>query len=289
MEQALGAVGLTRNFAEEPWNMMGAGPPAEQEMLNLSRARKRMVDVQIGGRGIRDRNVLEAMRRVPREAFVDPGLEEFAYKDGPLPIAEGQTISQPYIVALMIEIAEIGPGDHVLEVGTGSGYAAAVTSRIVERVYTIERHAGLAETARQQFEKLGYDNIEVRTGDGTKGWTDAAPFDAILVAAGGPGAPLALQEQLDVGGRLVIPVGDEKHSQRLLRVTRTGAATYAEEDFGAVRFVPLIGEQGWSETGERVGRDWLSGQRTVRSGAELGPDTKDIADRDHRNRHRADR
>ncbi|TIP84183.1 MAG: protein-L-isoaspartate(D-aspartate) O-methyltransferase, partial [Mesorhizobium sp.] len=191
-----------------------------------------------------------------------------AYEDGPLPIAEGQTISQPYIVALMIEMAEIGPGDHVLEVGTGSGYAAAVMSRIVERVYTIERHAGLAETARQRFEELGYDNIEVRTGDGTKGWPDAAPFDAILVAAGGPGAPLALQEQLDVGGRLVIPVGDEPHDQRLLKVTRTGAATYSEEDFGGVRFVPLIGEQGWPESGNRIA-DRPSGRARMRSLPEM--------------------
>ncbi|MGX9176813.1 protein-L-isoaspartate(D-aspartate) O-methyltransferase [Mesorhizobium sp. BHbdii] len=237
-------------------------------MLDLPDARDRMVEVQLSRRGIHDREVLEAMREVPREAFVAPGFEEFAYEDGPLPIAEGQTISQPYIVALMIEMAEIGPGDHVLEVGTGSGYAAAVMSRIVERVYTIERHAGLAETARQRFEELGYDNIEVRTGDGTKGWPDAAPFDAIVVAAGGPGAPLALQEQLDVGGRLVIPVGDEPHDQRLLKVTRTGAATYSEEDFGGVRFVPLIGEQGWPESGSRTA-DRRSGPARTRSLPEM--------------------
>ncbi|TIT02541.1 protein-L-isoaspartate(D-aspartate) O-methyltransferase [Mesorhizobium sp.] len=237
-------------------------------MLDLPDARNRMVEVHLSRRGIHDREVLEAMREVPREAFVAPGFEEFAYEDGPLPIAEGQTISQPYIVALMIEMAEIGPGDHVLEVGTGSGYAAAVMSRIVERVYTIERHAGLAETAKQRFEELGYDNIEVRTGDGTKGWPDAAPFDAILVAAGGPGAPLALQEQLDVGGRLVIPVGDEPHDQRLLKVTRTGAATYSEEDFGGVRFVPLIGEQGWPENGSRIA-DRPSGRTRTQSLPEM--------------------
>ncbi|RUU35373.1 protein-L-isoaspartate(D-aspartate) O-methyltransferase [Mesorhizobium sp. M6A.T.Ca.TU.002.02.2.1] len=236
-------------------------------MLDLPDARNRMVEVHLSRRGIHDHEVLEAMREVPREAFVAPGFEEFAYEDGPLPIAEGQTISQPYIVALMIEMAEIGPGDHVLEVGTGSGYAAAVMSRIVERVYTIERHAGLAETARQRFEELGYNNIEVRTGDGTKGWPDAAPFDAILVAAGGPGAPLALQEQLDVGGRLIIPVGDEPHDQRLLKVTRTGAATYSEEDFGGVRFVPLIGEQGWPENGSLADRP--SGRARMRSLPEM--------------------
>ncbi|OBQ85999.1 protein-L-isoaspartate(D-aspartate) O-methyltransferase [Mesorhizobium sp. WSM3873] len=216
-------------------------------MLDLSRERRRMVDVHLRRRGIHDREILAAMREVPRETFVDPGFEEFAYEDGPLPIAEGQTISQPYIVAFMLEMAEIGPGDHVLEVGTGSGYAAAVMSRIVDHVYTMERHAGLAETARRRFETLGYRNIEVRTGDGTKGWPEAAPFDAIVVAASGPGAPLALQQQLDVGGKLVIPVGDDPDEQRLLKVTRTGASTYSEEDFGAVRFVPLIGEEGWQE------------------------------------------
>ncbi|WP_027165511.1 protein-L-isoaspartate(D-aspartate) O-methyltransferase [Mesorhizobium sp. WSM3224] len=219
-------------------------------MLDLPRARDRMVNIHVGGRGIHDREILQAMREVPREAFVDPGFEEFAYEDAPLPIADGQTISQPYVVAFMIEMADVKSGDHVLEVGTGSGYAAAVMSRIVERVYTIERHPGLAETAKRRFEKLGYENIEVRTGDGTKGWPEAAPFDAIVVTASGPGAPLALQEQLDVGGRLVIPVGEDPDSQRLLKVTRTGAATYSEEDFGGVRFVPLIGKQGWPENGE---------------------------------------
>ncbi|MBZ9986846.1 protein-L-isoaspartate(D-aspartate) O-methyltransferase [Mesorhizobium sp. BH1-1-5] len=216
-------------------------------MLDLSRERRRMVDVHLGRRGIHDREILAAMREVPREVFVDPGYEEFAYEDGPLPIAQGQTISQPYIVAFMLEMAQLGAGDQVLEVGTGSGYAAAVMSRIVDHVYTIERHAALAETARRRFQRLGYGNIEVRTGDGTRGWPEAAPFDAIVVAASGPGAPLALQQQLDVGGRLVIPVSDDPDEQRLLKVTRTGASTYSEEDFGGVRFVPLIGEQGWRE------------------------------------------
>ncbi|TIX33964.1 MAG: protein-L-isoaspartate(D-aspartate) O-methyltransferase, partial [Mesorhizobium sp.] len=163
-------------------------------MVNLARARDRMVKVHLGRRGIRNREILLAMREVPREAFVDPGFEEFTYEDGPLPIADGQTISQPYIVALMIEMADVKAGDHVLEVGTGSGYSAAVMSRIVEQVYTIERHPGLAKSAKQRFAKLGYRNIEVRTGDGTKGWPEAAPLDAIVVAASGPGAPLALQE-----------------------------------------------------------------------------------------------
>src|SRR5687767_13836840 len=139
-------------------------------MSDFSRARERMVNVQLVGRGIRDRHVLEAMRQVPREAFVDPGYEEFAYEDGPLPIGQGQTISQPYIVALMIEAAELQPGDRVLEVGAGSGYAAGVMSRIAARVYAIERHTALGQTARGRIEKLGYDNVELRIDDGTRGW-----------------------------------------------------------------------------------------------------------------------
>src|SRR5436190_22187901 len=138
-------------------------------MVDLSRARDRMVDVQVAGRGVRDRNVLDAMRDIPREAVVDPGLEEFAYEDGALPIGENQTISQPYIVALMIEAAEIKAGDRVLEVGAGSGYAAAVMSRIADRVHAIERHPSLGKSARERFKHLGYDNIDLRVGDGTRG------------------------------------------------------------------------------------------------------------------------
>ncbi len=153
-------------------------------MLDLSRARSRMVEVHIAQRGVRDPHVLNAMRHVPREAFVRPGLEEFAYEDGPLPIGEDQTISQPYIVALMIEAAEVKPGERVLEVGAGSGYAAAVMGQIAERVYAVERHPSLGEAARERFGRLGYDNIDLRVGDGTLGWPEAAPFDAILVATG---------------------------------------------------------------------------------------------------------
>ena len=229
-------------------------------MFDLSRARARMVDVQIARRGVRDRHVLEAMRRVPREAFVEPGLEEFAYEDGPLPIAEGQTISQPYIVALMIESAEVKPGTSVLEVGAGSGYAAAVMSQIADRVYAIERHPSLGEAARQRFKTLGYDNIDLRVGDGTNGWPEAAPFDAILVAAGGPEVPQALKEQLAIGGRLVIPVGEQERHQTLLKVTRNGEADYEEEDLGVVAFVPLIGEQGWAEDGRRSATNHVPGQ-----------------------------
>jgi len=221
-------------------------------MADLSRARDRMVDVHLAGRGIRDRHVLDAMRTVPRERFVDEQMREFAYEDSPLPIGEGQTISQPYIVALMIEAAEVAPGDRVLEVGAGSGYAAAVMSRIAKTVHTIERHAPLAGQARERFQSLGYDNIELRVGDGTRGWAEAAPFDAILVAAGAPETPQALREQLAVGGRLLIPVGDEESGQRLRRITRTGREQYEQDDLGGVRFVPLIGEQGWAEDGSRA-------------------------------------
>src|SRR5919197_3955025 len=172
-------------------------------MLDLasSRSRDRMVDVQIARRGVRDRHVLDAMRCVPREVFVDSGFEEFAYEDAPLPIGEGQTISQPYIVALMIEAAEVRPGESVLEVGAGSGYAAAVMAQIADRVYAIERHPSLGNSARQRFKKLGYDNIELRGGDGTRGWPEAAPFDAILVAAGGPRRPAGVAGQPPSGGR----------------------------------------------------------------------------------------
>jgi protein-L-isoaspartate(D-aspartate) O-methyltransferase len=216
-------------------------------MLDFQHARHRMVDAHIARRGIRDERVLDAMRSVPRERFVDEGFEEFAYEDSPLPISEGQTISQPFIVAYMIEAAELEPDDRVLEVGTGSGYAAAVMSRIAGQVYTIERHAALADTAIQRLQSLGLRNVDVRVGDGSKGWPEKAPFDAILVAAGGHSPPAALKEQLDIGGRLVIPLGKEQRSQRLVRITRLAANKFEEDDLGGVMFVPLIGEHGWTD------------------------------------------
>jgi protein-L-isoaspartate(D-aspartate) O-methyltransferase len=215
---------------------------------DFSRARERMVEIQIARRGIRDSRVLDAMQAVPRELFVEPGFEALAYEDGPLPIEASQTISQPYIVAFMIEAAELKPTARVLEVGAGSGYATAVMSRIVERVYGIERHAVLVEAAQRRIAKLGYDNVELRVGDGTCGWPQAAPFDAILVAASGPEVPQALKEQLVIGGRLLIPVGAQRFRQTLRKITRLSEAAYQEEDLGGVAFVPLIGEHGWLKT-----------------------------------------
>jgi protein-L-isoaspartate(D-aspartate) O-methyltransferase len=209
-------------------------------MVDLARAKDRMIDAQLRRRGISDERVLAAMADVPRERFVAPGLEELSYDDRPLAIGEGQTISQPYIVALMLQEATIEPDDIVLEVGTGSGYAAAVMGRLAKQVYTIERHKSLGEAARKRL-AAGYGNIEVKIGDGTKGWPETGPFGAILVAAGGATIPVSLTEQLDIGGRLIIPVGD-RHSQRLIKVTRTSAKTHRQEDLGGVIFVPLIGE-----------------------------------------------
>ncbi len=203
-------------------------------------------------RGISDQTVLNAMGTVPREHFVGLDLAEFAYDDTPLPIEEGQTISQPYIVALMTEALHLGPNDSVLEVGTGSGYAAAVLSRVAQQVYTIERHRSLAHQAESRLHKLGYDNVKVLCGDGTMGWPEHAPYDAIVVTAGGPDTPRSLVEQLKIGGRMVIPAGPSLTEQKLLRITRTSAEEVKIEELGAVRFVPLIGEEGWRETEEEI-------------------------------------
>jgi len=205
-----------------------------------------MVDSQIAARGIAGPKVLDAMKEVPREIFVPADMAKHAYEDSSLPIEAGQTISQPYIVALMVEAAEIGPEDEVLEIGAGSGYAAAVMSRIARHVHAIERQPELAILARDRMAALGYGNVVIHTGDGTQGWPENAPFDAILVAAGGPAIPRPLCEQLAKGGRLVIPVGDADE-QRLIRVTRSDADDYREEDMGPVRFVPLVGAHGWKE------------------------------------------
>jgi protein-L-isoaspartate(D-aspartate) O-methyltransferase len=209
-------------------------------------ARRRMVD-HLAARGVHDPAVLAAMGKVPRERFVASHLADAAYDDHPLPIGEGQTISQPYIVALMTEALRLAAGDRVLEIGTGSGYAAAVLAEIAAQVYTIERLAGLAASARRRLSDLGYEMVHVRCADGTLGWREHAPYDAIVVTAGGPEIPKALLDQLAMGGRLVMPVGALPSVQHLVRVTRKGTDDYDSEDLGGVAFVPLIGAEGWPE------------------------------------------
>jgi len=231
-------------------------------MADATRLRERMVERQILGRGIVTPSVLSAFRAVPREAFVPEKMREFAYEDGPLPIGEGQTISQPYIVALMIDAAEIPPGGKVLEVGAGSGYAAAVMSRIAGEVFAIERHEQLARSAAERIDALGYDNVSIICGDGSLGLPDEAPFDAILVAAGGDHVPEPLKRQLRTGGRLVVPVGGED-IQSLLCITRTGEHTWTEHDLGGVRFVPLIGRHGRYENGSRAATNHQPARETT--------------------------
>ena len=215
-------------------------------MKDLDQARDQMVEQQLKSRGISDEAVLSAMREVPREEFVKSDMVEYAYDDSALPIDEGQTISQPYIVALMAQAIEPEPEDRVLDIGTGSGYAAAVVSKIVDEVYTIERHQSLSDTAAERFKDLGYHNIHVQCGDGSTGWAEHAPYDGIMVAAGGPEIPDSLRNQLAVGGHLIIPVGDAERVQRLRKITKTGEDTFEEESLGRVRFVPLVGEEGWA-------------------------------------------
>ncbi|GAB6155263.1 hypothetical protein JCM17380_40140 [Desulfosporosinus burensis] len=205
-----------------------------------------MVQTQLRGRDITDEAVIMSMLAVPRHSYVSENNQAFAYYDTALEIEAGQTISQPYIVALMAQALELKASDKVLEIGTGSGYSAAILSRIALSIYTIERHYLLAQLAKEQFSKQGYKNIGVRVGDGTLGWSEMAPFDAILVTAGGPVIPDSLIEQLALGGRLVIPVGD-KGKQHLLRVKKALTGELSEEDLGLVRFVPLIGTEGWGE------------------------------------------
>ncbi len=212
----------------------------------LRDARQRMVTEQLQARGVLDANVLDAMRAVPREDFVASDSEPFAYEDRPLAIGASQTISQPYIVAFMIEALQLKGGEKVLEIGSGSGYAAAVLARIASAVFTIERIPELAGLARRNLAATAASNVTVRCGDGTQGWPEEAPFDAILVSAGAPSIPAALKSQLKIGGRMVIPVGAEPTSQDLLRVARTSERNYETEALTGVRFVPLIGSEGWA-------------------------------------------
>lgn len=207
--------------------------------------RAKMVHTQIEARGIRNPAVLAAFRAVPREAFVPDELKVMAYSDLALPIIEGQTISQPYMVAIMLEALAPGPESKILEVGTGSGYAAALLSRMAAEIYTVERHAALVQYAGERMRALGYSNVHILHGDGTLGWPEHAPYDGILVSAGGPSVPGSLLAQLTVGGKLLIPVG-VTGEQTLIRITRRNDRDYAEADLGPVAFVPLIGEEGWS-------------------------------------------
>ena len=215
-------------------------------MDRYEKQRKKMVDAQIRSRGIRDARVLRAMEKIPRHLFVDEGLIDQAYNDSPLPIGEKQTISQPYIVALMTEALELAGREKVLELGTGSGYQAAILAELADRVFTIERIASLAQKARRLLESLNYYNAVIRVGDGTYGWREESPFDALLVAAGSPSIPRTLVEQLAVGGRLVIPVGG-RYTQNLIKLTRLSENPddVRQEDLGGCRFVSLIGEHGW--------------------------------------------
>lgn len=207
--------------------------------MDLKFQREAMLD-QLKERGVDDLRVLAAMRTVPREAFVLENFRDDAYRDSALPLTHKQTISQPYIVALMAQALELKPTDHVLEIGTGSGYAAAVLAQLSQEVYTVERVGDLAISAAEVIRKLGIQNVHIRFGDGTKGWPDEAPYDAISVAAGGTSVPNALFDQLAIGGRLVIPLGPVPESQKLLRIRKLAKDRYVEDDLGNVRFVPLL-------------------------------------------------
>jgi protein-L-isoaspartate(D-aspartate) O-methyltransferase len=212
---------------------------------DLVKARMRMVDDQIIARGIRDPRVIAAMRKVPRHRFVEEALQNQAYSDHPLPIGEKQTISQPFMVALMTEAMQLKGMEKVLEIGTGSGYQTAILAEIAFKVFSVERVRSLTIQARKLLYDLGYLNVEIKFSDGTLGWVEESPFDAIIVTAGSPGIPHPLVDQLVVGGRLVIPIGGPA-DQELVRITRTEEGT-KREDLGGCRFVKLIGEHGWEE------------------------------------------
>lgn len=213
----------------------------------FAKSRQRMVSDQLRARGIRDPRVLAAMLAVPREAFVPEALKAETYADSPQPIGAGQTISQPFTVAYMAEAAELRGDEKILEVGTGSGYGAAVLAQLGAEVYTIERLPALAARAAETLERLGYSNVYVHIGDGTRGLAEHAPFDAIVVTAGAAALPPAYNEQLATGGRLVIPIGKSERSQQLYRFRRNGNEL-TMDDLGAFAFVPLIGDAGWHPT-----------------------------------------
>lgn len=217
------------------------------DTIDHAAERHAMVERHLKRRGIIEREILDAFLAVPREQFVAPEYAHLAYGDHPVPIDAGQTISQPYIVALTIQAADIKAGDKVLEVGAGSGYAAAIISRIADRVVAIERQHELVVSARERLARLGYDNVTIVEGDGTKGCPDEAPFDAIVAAASGSHVPKAFTGQLAPGGRIVMPLGDPGAVQELVKVTRQGDGSLTRANLGGVRFVPLIGEEGWKD------------------------------------------
>ena len=218
---------------------------ARSVSTDYEKEREHMVKSQLARRGIKDKRVLEAMRQVPRHLFIPESMRSLAYCDGPLPIGHGQTISQPYIVALMTEILELAGQETVLEVGTGSGYQAAILSHLARQVYSVERHAVLAQQAEKILAQLGYDNIVVRVGNGTLGWPEHSPYEAIIITAAAPDVPRPLTDQLADGGRLVAPVGSQ-WSQVLVKVRRQGDLLIRER-LTAVAFVPLVGKYGWEE------------------------------------------
>jgi protein-L-isoaspartate(D-aspartate) O-methyltransferase len=218
----------------------------QKEPLKYERRREKMVCQQIESRGITDPDVLAAMRAVPRHLFVSDALKDQAYGDFPLPIGEQQTISQPFIVAEMTQALQIGKEDRVLEIGTGSGYQAAVLAQIAYRVYSIERIRSLYVQTRKLLDTLNYHNVIMRCTDGTIGWKEESPFDAIIVTAGSPGVPESLVAQLAEGGCMVVPVGDQ-HSQDLIKITRDSAGIH-RTNLGGCRFVKLVGKQGWGES-----------------------------------------
>lgn len=217
----------------------------DRKSSDFAKERQRMVEGQLRRRGIRDKSVLQAFQSVPRHFFVPPEREAEAYRDSPVPIGQGQTISQPFMVASMTEAARVKKGDRVLEVGCGCGYQLAILVEMGAEAFGIERVEPLAETARLNLDRLDYD-AEIRLGDGTLGWPEAAPFDAIIVSAGAPGVPQPLKDQLAPGGRLVVPV-EEGFSQVLYVVERVSAEKFREERRERCSFVPLIGEHGWGE------------------------------------------
>ena len=217
-------------------------------MDRYRKPRLRMVESQIKARGIKDERVLMAMETIPRHLFVDEGLMEQAYSDSPLPIGEHQTISQPYIVALMTEVLELKGRERVLEIGTGSGYQTAILASLADRVFSVERIASLATGARKILDKLNFYNVAIRVGDGSYGWSDEAPFDAIITTAAAPDIPQYLLEQLIPGGRMVVPAGG-REVQTLYKLTRSkeNPQEIIKEDLGGCRFVSLIGESGWKK------------------------------------------